>query len=173
MDIDVESSPPSALAERHVVLVAPEIHWNTGNIGRTCVGAGAYLHLVKPLGFSLEDAQVRRAGLDYWPRVKLHVWEDFKSFRTELAPEDDEVALFTKRGRLPFWQMRPTRRMFLLFGSETWGLPQAILSAWKDRTFHIPISDDIRSLNLSTAVGIAVYESLRAAGPIHGWESWG
>jgi tRNA (cytidine/uridine-2'-O-)-methyltransferase len=158
-------------AERHVVLVAPEIHWNTGNIGRTCVGVGAALHLIKPLGFSLEDSRVKRAGLDYWPRVKLHVWEDFNRFREDMAPAVEEVALFTKSGSRPFWEMRPADRMFLLFGSETWGLPQEILSDWADRTYHIPITSQIRSLNLSTAAGIALYESLRNARSFHGWSN--
>ena len=156
--------------ERHVVLVAPEIHWNTGNIGRTCLGVDAELHLIKPLGFSLEDANVRRAGLDYWPRVRLRVWEDFESFRRALGPEDGEVALFTKLGRRPFWEMRPAERMFLLFGSETWGLPEAILSTWENSTYHIPITGAIRSLNLSTAVGIALYESLPRTRSFHEWE---
>jgi tRNA (cytidine/uridine-2'-O-)-methyltransferase len=152
-----------------VVLVAPEIHWNTGNIGRTCLGAGADLHLIEPLGFSLDDASVRRAGLDYWPQVKLSVWPDFETFRDALAPEYNEVALFSKRGRRRFWEMQPSKRMFLLFGSETHGLPETILSTWPDTTYHIPITDAIRSLNLSTAVGIALYESLRQTGIDHGW----
>jgi tRNA (cytidine/uridine-2'-O-)-methyltransferase len=147
--------------ERHVVLVAPEVHWNTGNIGRTCLGADAVLHLIHPLGFSLEDRQVKRAGLDYWHKVQLQVWDDFAHWKTAMQPEDDEVALFTKTGLRPYWKMPSPRRIFLLFGSETQGMPEEILTRFKDRTFRIPIQPCIRCLNLSTAVGIALYESLR------------
>jgi tRNA (cytidine/uridine-2'-O-)-methyltransferase len=147
--------------ERHVVLVAPEIHWNTGNIGRTCLGAGARLHLIRPLGFSLESRQVRRAGLDYWKRVAPVVWNSFDVFCSTLEPQDGEVALFTKKGARSFWEMPACRRMFLVFGSESGGLSQAILGRYPDSRFRIPISDAIRSLNLSTAAGIALYESLR------------
>jgi len=147
--------------ERHVVLVAPEVHWNTGNVGRTCLGAGAFLHLVKPLGFSLDSREVKRAGLDYWSKVKLVVWDDFSSFLTETAPQNQEVALFTKGGNKLFWSLPPQKRLFLIFGSETRGLPGSILSRYPQSTYRIPISDDIRSLNLSTAVGIVLYESLR------------
>lgn len=147
--------------ERHVVLVAPEVHWNTGNVGRTCLGTGARLHLIKPLGFSLDSREVKRAGLDYWPEVDLSVWEDFESFLEQLAPQADEVALFTKSGSRLFWSLSPVRRMFLVFGSETRGLPESVLSRFQHATYRIPIAAQIRCLNLSTAVGIALYESLR------------
>jgi len=155
--------------ERHVVLVSPEIHWNTGNIGRTCVATGSYLHLVRPLGFSLDSKEVKRAGLDYWQHVKLRVWEDFDSLQSKLAPGLDEVAIFSKTGMRPFWFMPSPARQFLIFGSETLGLPEDIVSRYPDATYHIPITKDIRSLNLSTAAGIAIYESLRLAKPFHAW----
>lgn len=147
--------------ERHVVLVAPDVHWNTGNIGRTCLGAGACLHIIKPLGFSLDSKEVKRAGLDYWQKVQLSVWEKFENFRQQMHPEKEEIALFTKSGDIPHWELRPAKRMFLIFGSETQGLPTAILSMYPDCHYYIPINKDIRSLNLSTAVGIALYESIR------------
>lgn len=147
--------------ERHVVLVAPEIHWNTGNAGRTCLGAGASLHLTKPLGFSLESREVKRAGLDYWSKVNPTVWEDFDHFKNEMQPGPEEVALLSKNGEQPFWSMPRPHRLFLIFGSETYGLPEEILSAYKNAIYRIPINGDIRSLNLSTAVGIALYESIR------------
>ncbi len=147
--------------ERHVVLVAPEVHWNTGNIGRTCLGVGAFLHLIKPLGFSLESRELKRAGLDYWNKVKLSVWNDFNSFQENMAPKKDEVALFTKNGSKPFWSMPSPARLFLVFGSETKGLPGTIISLYKHATYHIPTTSEIRCLNLSTTVGIALYESLR------------
>ena len=172
----VSESPSSSVSQteaprRHVVLVAPEIHWNTGNIGRTCVGAGAHLHLIKPFGFSLSSREVKRAGLDYWPKVALQVWDHFDEFCRHLQPVPGEVALFTKKGARPFWDLPPVERLFLIFGSETKGLPADVLTRFADHTYHIPISADIRCLNLSTAVGIALYESLRAFQPlpIHGY----
>jgi tRNA (cytidine/uridine-2'-O-)-methyltransferase len=147
--------------ERHVVLVAPEVHWNTGNIGRTCLGAGAWLHLVKPLGFSLDSRQVKRAGLDYWPRVKLKVHEDFENFLLRMEPEKEEMAVFSKSGNTSFWHLPHKNRLFLVFGSESKGLPEDLLARYGNSTYHIPIANDIRSLNLSTAAGIALYESLR------------
>lgn len=147
--------------ERHVVLVAPEIHWNTGNIGRTCLGAGARLHLIRPLGFSLDSRQVKRAGLDYWERVSPGIWDSFEAFCGALKPKAYEIALFSKGGARSFWEMPVSRRMFLVFGSETGGLPEAMLARFPRACYRIPITGEIRSLNLSTAAGIALYESLR------------
>ena len=155
--------------ERHIVLVHPQIHWNTGNIGRTCLAAGAELHLIKPLGFSLESRHIKRAGLDYWPRVRLHLWDNFKHFEKKLGPQNGEIVLLTKLGEKPFWAMPAARRLFLVFGSETGGLPSSILSKYASHTYHIPITGDTRSLNLSTAAGIALYESLRHTGIKHFW----
>lgn len=155
--------------ERHVVLVEPEVHWNTGNIGRTCLGTGAFLHLIKPLGFSLDSRQVKRAGLDYWPRVKLNVWDSFADFKEKMVPGKYQVAVFTKTGAKPFWSMPFPKRLFLIFGSETKGLPESVISMYRNETYHIPISREIRSLNLSTAAGIALYESMRTQGLSHAW----
>ena len=147
--------------ERHVVLVEPQVPWNTGNIGRTCLGTGAFLHLIKPLGFSLENRELKRAGLDYWHKIKLSIWDDFKSFQKEMAPGKEEVAVFTKNGSISFWSMPFQKRLFLIFGSETKGLPEEMIFEYKYATYHIPITSEIRCLNLSTTVGIALYESLR------------
>ena len=146
---------------RHVVLVAPEVHWNTGNIGRTCLGVGAMLHLIRPLGFSLADRQVKRAGLDYWPRVPLRVWDDFDQFTESMAPGEAEIALLTKSGAQPYWRMPMPNRLFMVFGSETRGLPASLLTRYSRCTFFIPMQSQIRCLNLSTAVGIVLYENLR------------
>lgn len=154
-----------ARRERHVVLIAPEIHWNTGNIGRTCLGTGTRLHLVKPLGFSLSEKAVKRAGLDYWPKVNLGVWETFDDLLAELQPTEDELALFTKNGRSSHYELPAAQRLFLIFGSETRGLPRPLLSRFHQRTYRISIRPDIRCLNLSTAVGIALFESLRPTSP--------
>ena len=168
-DPTTPTTGPLFSPERHVVLVAPEVHWNTGNVGRTCLGANAALHLVKPLGFSLDSRQVKRAGLDYWPKVNLAVWEDFDHFMTGMTPDPDEVCLFTKLASQPHHRMPIRKRMFLVFGSETRGLPAAILNRYPGAHYHVPISREIRSLNLSTSVGIALYESLRASPDWHAW----
>ena len=160
-----KNSSENALCERHVVLVAPEIHWNTGNIGRTCLGTGAALHLIEPLGFSLAQKQVKRAGLDYWQDVNIQTWPDFDTFMDALAPAFQEICLFTKKGSRLFWDLPALDRLFLVFGAETRGLPQAILDRFPGAHFSIPMTGPIRSLNLSTAVGIALYESLRT--PLH------
>lgn len=167
----IKSLYPVSTWERHVVLVCPEVHWNTGNIGRTCLGTGAYLHLIEPLGFSLDHKHLKRAGLDYWHKVKLKVWKDFITFLENMMPSENQMALFTKSGDKPLWSMKPDKRQFLVFGSETRGLPMEILKKYPDATYHIPITSAIRSLNLSTAVGIALYESLRFLKPVNEWTS--
>ena len=167
--VSISSNTHEQKLERHVVLVAPEIHWNTGNIGRTCLATGTCLHLIKPLGFSLDSREVQRAGLDYWDKVKLSLWNDFDEFLSKLAPQDGEVAVFSKRGAKSFRTMPSAKRIFLVFGSETRGLAKALLDRYAGSTYYIPITAETRSLNLSTAVGIALYESLRSAEPFHGW----
>ena len=167
--MSISSNSHGYQLERHIVLVAPEIHWNTGNIGRTCLATGTFLHLIKPLGFSLNSREVQRAGLDYWEKVKLTVWNNFNEFLGKMAPQEDEVAVFSKRGVKSFWTLPAAKRLFLVFGSETRGLAGEILQRYSASTYHIPITADTRSLNLSTAAGIALYESLRSAKPFHGW----
>ena len=147
----------------HVVLVHPEIHWNTGNAGRTCLAAGATLHLVEPLGFSLDDRQVKRAGLDYWPHVDLRVWSDWNSFEGAL-PTLGEPYFFSTRAARPLWDapLGGPDDVVLVFGRETGGLPADLHDRYRDRFVLLPmVSPHVRSLNLSTAVGIAVYEVLR------------
>ncbi|WP_246118529.1 tRNA (cytidine(34)-2'-O)-methyltransferase [Desulfobotulus alkaliphilus] len=156
-------------AERHIVLVHPEIPWNTGCVGRSCLGVGATLHLVEPLGFSLSAKEVKRAGLDYWPRVSLKVWPDFASFMDYMKPVQEELLFFSKTASRTFREITPLDRMILVFGSESKGLPPDILASFTGQHVHIPIHDSIRSLNLSTAVGIGLFESLRGRDPGHGW----
>ena len=146
----------------HVVLVHPEIHWNTGNAGRSCLAAGARLHLVRPLGFSLDEAAVRRAGLDYWEHVDLQVWEDWQSLEGEL-PKLGDVYFFSTKAKRVYWDapLGATRDVVLVFGRETGGLPAAIHEQYKERFLTMPIhSEHVRSLNLSTSVGIVLYEVL-------------
>lgn len=147
----------------HVVLVQPEIHWNTGNAGRSCLAAGATLHLVKPLGFSLDEREVRRAGLDYWDHVDLRVWESWDELEAAL-PSLGEPYFFSTRGVTPLWDAAfgAAADVVLVFGRETGGLAPAIHARYADRMLTMPIlSPHVRSLNLSTAVGIALYEVLR------------
>jgi tRNA (cytidine/uridine-2'-O-)-methyltransferase len=149
------------MSEIHVVLVAPEIHWNTGNAGRTCLAAGATLHLVRPLGFSLDAKEVRRAGLDYWDRVPLRLWESFDQLDIAL-PELGEPFFVSPDAERSIWDVSFPARVVLLFGSETSGFSPAIREGRRDRLVSVPMKDgSIRSLNLSTTVGIAVYEVLR------------
>ena len=147
----------------HVVLVHPEIHWNTGNAGRTCLATGATLHLVQPLGFSLEEREVKRAGLDYWEHVDLRVWSSWTAFDRELPRLGDPFFFSTKSTRL-FWDapLGAPDHVVLIFGRETGGLPAELHERYVDRFVAMPItSPRVRSLNLSTSVGIAVYEVLR------------
>ena len=152
-------------AERgiHVVLVHPEIHWNTGNAGRTCLATGATLHLVEPLGFSLDQRQVKRAGLDYWEHVDLRVWPNWQALEAEL-PALGEPFFFSTKARRLFWDapLGAPDSVVLVFGRETGGLPPELHERYAARYLAMPIpSARVRSLNLSTSVGIAVYEVLR------------
>ena len=158
---------PSSL---HVVLVEPEIHWNTGNAGRTCLATGAQLHLVGPLGFSLDERQVRRAGLDYWARVAPRMWGDWQSFETALA-DLGEAYFFSADAERTYWdETYSTRRpVVLVFGKESTGLAPALRDRFRNRLLAVPILDrssgedaaGVRSLNLSTTVALAAYEVLR------------
>lgn len=147
----------------HVVLVHPEIHWNTGNAGRTCLAAGATLHLIEPLGFSLDDARVKRAGLDYWPHVDLKVWPGWNAFERAL-PSLGEPYFFSTKATRDFWDapFAGSGSTVLVFGRETGGLPDEIHEKYRDRFVKIPVaSEHVRSLNLSTSVALAAYETLR------------
>ena len=145
----------------NVVLVEPEIHWNTGNIGRTCVGTKTALHLVEPLGFSLDAKEVRRSGLDYWEKVDLRVHADWNAFEEGLPP-GAPLLFFSADARLEFWDAPYAPGTYLIFGKESMGLPPGLRERYADRLYRIPHNEDIRSLNLSTAAGIVLYEALRA-----------
>lgn len=147
----------------HVVLVHPEIHWNTGNVGRTCLAVGAMLHLIEPLGFSLDERQVKRAGLDYWEHVPLRVWPDWATFEGEL-PSLGDPFFFSTKATTVLWDAPLGRAedLVLIFGRETGGLPAELHERYWDRFLLMPIASPlVRSLNLSTSVGIALYEVLR------------
>jgi tRNA (cytidine/uridine-2'-O-)-methyltransferase len=143
--------------------VHPEIHWNTGNAGRSCLAAGATLHLIAPLGFSLSGRQVKRAGLDYWEYVDPRVWSGWDAFEKEL-PALGTPYLFSAKAQRLFWDVPfvESPDVVLIFGGETAGLPSELHERYRDRLIGLPVlSPHVRSLNLSTAVGIALYEVLR------------
>jgi tRNA (cytidine/uridine-2'-O-)-methyltransferase len=152
------------------VLVHPEIHWNTGNAGRTCLAAGATLHLVQPLGFSLDERQVKRAGLDYWEHVDLRVWPGWRQLEAEL-PSLGEPYFFSTKATRALWDapLGAPADIVLVFGRETGGLPNELHEQYGDRFLALPmVSPRVRSLNLSTSVGIALYEVLRQRHAIGG-----
>jgi tRNA (cytidine/uridine-2'-O-)-methyltransferase len=147
----------------HVVLVHPEIHWNTGNAGRSCLAVGATLHLIAPLGFSLEERQVKRAGLDYWEHVEPRVWPSWNAFENELTALGTPY-FFSAKAKKLFWDvpLGETQDVVLIFGGETAGLPSELHERYAERFVAMPIlSPHVRSLNLSTAVALALYEVMR------------
>lgn len=144
-----------------VVLVEPEIHGNTGNAGRTCLAVNAQLHLVQPLGFEIDAARVRRAGLDYWERVQPRLWADWQDFEREL-PALGEPYLFTAEAEREYWDVTYTDRAVLLFGRESVGLPRSLRGRYADRCVRFPTHEgSVRSLNLANCVALAAYEVLR------------
>ncbi|WP_132083037.1 tRNA (uridine(34)/cytosine(34)/5-carboxymethylaminomethyluridine(34)-2'-O)-methyltransferase TrmL [Anaerospora hongkongensis] len=143
----------------HIVLVEPEIPGNTGNISRLCAATGCELHLVKPLGFSVDDRYLKRAGLDYWHLVKIHYHDNFAQVM-ELY-KDHTFYFNTTKAVRSHADVRYQPGDMLVFGKETAGLPDAILDINRDNCIRIPMVDDARSLNLSNAVAIAAYEGLR------------
>ena len=149
----------------HVVLVQPEIPPNTGSIARLCAATTSRLHLVRPLGFSLDDRSLKRAGLDYWPYVDVRVHDSWDAFRDAERPA---VPLcFSARARVPYTAapLAETDPLYVVFGGETCGLPDTLRTAYVDTTYRIPIfSAHVRSLNLSNAVAVVVYEALRRRG---------
>jgi tRNA (cytidine/uridine-2'-O-)-methyltransferase len=143
----------------HVALIQPQIPPNTGNIARLCAATDTPLHLIEPLGFSLSDADLRRAGLDYWDRVDLWRHPDWFAFRDAMART--RCLYFSAKAERSFWQAPYRSNSCLVFGSETDGMPTRILEKHPDRCFTIPMNGAVRSLNLATAVGIVLYEALR------------
>jgi tRNA (cytidine/uridine-2'-O-)-methyltransferase len=144
----------------NIVLIEPEIPTNTGNIGRLTLAAGANLHLVKPLGFEIDDARVKRAGLDYWKHLTLHVYDSSEEFfKLNLGKK---MAFLSSHGEKDYCTMHYEKGMFLIFGKESVGLSEEVISENRDSLYSIPIhSPHVRSLNLANAVSIVVYEGLR------------
>lgn len=143
-----------------IVLVEPEIPPNTGNIGRLCLATGSTLHLIEPLGFSLEDKFLKRAGLDYWDQVQVRRWPNWDAFRAAL-PSTARIWYLTTKTDRPYWDVAFEAGDFLVFGRETRGLPEPLLAQNAEYCLTIPMVAATRSLNLATAVGIVLYEGMR------------
>lgn len=143
----------------HVVLIEPEIPQNTGNIVRTCAAVGAELHLVEPLGFSLENRYLKRAGLDYWDMLSIHTYKNVDLFLPLLA--QNSFVLVSKKAGRTHTHIDYEADCYLVFGKETKGLPEELLKAHPARCVRIPMKQGARSLNLSNAVAVVVYEALR------------
>ncbi|AJY75841.1 tRNA (uridine(34)/cytosine(34)/5-carboxymethylaminomethyluridine(34)-2'-O)-methyltransferase TrmL [Paenibacillus beijingensis] len=143
----------------HIVLVEPEIPANTGNIARTCAATGAHLHLVRPLGFRTDDKTLKRAGLDYWYAVQVHYYDSFQ----ELADKHPEGRFFfaSTRASKTYCDMNYRDGDFFVFGKETKGLPQELLDRYPETCIRMPMTDKVRSLNLSNSAAIVLYEALR------------
>lgn len=153
--------------DMHIVLYEPDIPWNTGNIGRTCVATSSTLHLIGRLGFSIDDKEIRRAGLDYWSKLKLVQHADWSLFLKAL-PAEASLYFFSKRGGQNLWDAAFTPDSYLIFGCETSGLPAPLLERYKKQAYRIPMEENsVRSLNLSTAVGVVLYEALRQTRQAH------
>ena len=146
----------------NLVLVEPEIHMNTGNIARTCAATRSRLHLIKPLGFDISDKAVKRAGLDYWHMVDLHVYENLDDFFQRTGAQD--IWLATAKASRPYTEVRFQPACYLLFGKESTGLPQALREQYAQRCIRIPIREGARCLNLSNSAAILAFEALRQWG---------
>lgn len=144
----------------NLVLVNPQIPNNTGAIGRLCVNAGASLHIIKPIGFDIDEKAVRRAGLDYWEKLDLHVWESIDEFFDKNEITDNAHFATTKVDR-PYFDAQFKEGDFIFFGSETAGIPEDILNAHKEQNITIPMTKDGRSLNLAISTGIVLYDAIR------------
>ena len=150
------------MSELNIVLVEPEIPQNTGNIARTCAATGARLHIIKPMGFTIDDKKLKRAGLDYWYLLDLTYYENLDDFFKKNP--DGKYFFFTTKARKAHSDVSYDDKSFLFFGKETKGLPEELLLEHPDECVRIPMIDDARSLNLSNSVAIGVYEALRQMG---------
>ena len=143
----------------NIVLLEPEIPANTGNIGRTCVATGSRLHLIKPLGFSLDEKELKRAGLDYWKNLDVTVYENFQDFLEKNPGAVPFMA--TTKAKKTYTEVSYPDNAYIMFGKESAGIPEEILVDYEETSVRIPMNEDIRSLNLSNSVAIMLYEALR------------
>jgi len=145
-----------------IVLYQPEMPANTGNIGRLCVGSQAELHIIKPMRFLITDKLVKRAGLDYWPKLSLTLHDSFEDFLGKYP--DENIYYCTTKTEQKFTDVKYQKGDFFMFGPESRGIPEEILDAYKSHNITIPMSPDIRSINLANSVGIVLYEAWRQIG---------
>ena len=145
----------------NIVLIEPEIPQNTGNIARTCAVIGADLHLVKPLGFDISEKAVKRAGLDYWDKVNVYVYENLNEFKEKVKDINSRVFLFTTKGKKIYSNESFKDGDYLVFGPESRGIPESYILENFDRALRVPMGPNLRSLNLSNTVALAAYEALR------------
>ncbi len=146
----------------NIVLLEPEIPANTGNIGRTCVATKTALHLIRPLGFLLREKELKRAGMDYWQQIDLHLYDDWQDFLRQNPGA--RLVMASTKGRIIYSDFQYQSDDFLVFGKESAGIPEEILKEHPDTTVRIPMLPDIRSLNLSNSAAIVLYEALRQTG---------
>lgn len=154
-------NPTNYSMSYNIVLVCPEIPQNTGNIGRLCVSTGSALHLIKPLGFSLDEKHLRRAGMDYWQHLDLHIYENWEEF-IEKRTESANLFFLTTKTKRSFWDCSFKKGDYLVFGNEGSGLPKDFYQSYEKQLFTIPMTGEhCRSLNLANSVSIVLYEGLR------------
>ena len=145
----------------HIVLHEPEIPQNTGNIARTCAATGASLHIIKPMGFTIDDKKLKRAGLDYWDKLDITYYENYEDFLQKCPEAIGHTYFFTTKAPRSYAEVSYEDEVFIMFGKETRGLPEELLYENREACVRIPMRDMLRSLNLSNSVAIAVYEILR------------
>ena len=143
----------------NIILFEPEIPANTGNIGRTCVETGTSLHLIEPLGFRITDKAVKRAGMDYWDQLDLHIYDNFEDFLQKNP--NAKIYMGTTKAKKTYTEVSYEPDCFLMFGKESAGIPEEILVDYEETSIRIPMNSNIRSLNLSNSVAIVLYEALR------------
>ena len=145
----------------HIVLHEPEIPQNTGNIARTCAATGASLHIIKPMGFTIDDKKLKRAGLDYWDKLDITYYENYADFWEKNPQANGHTYFFTTKAPRSYAEISYENEVYIMFGKETKGLPEELLYENREACVRIPMRDTLRSLNLSNSVAIAVYEILR------------
>lgn len=149
----------------NIVLLEPEIPANTGNIGRTCVAAGARLHLIEPMGFQITEKQVKRAGLDYWDKLDVTIYDSYRDFMKKNSAA--KIYMATTKARKIYTEVAFEEDCYIMFGKESRGIPEEILVENEENTIRIPMYEDIRSLNLGNSVAVVLYEALRQQGFAH------
>ena len=149
------------MSKIHIILHEPEIPQNTGNIARTCAATGASLHIIRPMGFTIDDKKLKRAGLDYWDKLDIHYYDNYADFVSKRPDAIGNTYFFTTKAPKAYTDISYADEVYIMFGKETRGLPEELLYDNRDFCVRIPMRDTLRSLNLSNSVAIAVYEILR------------